>query len=314
MTEEEAVKILLNGIVSLIFLGFVILSLYKGIKVVPQSEEYVVERFGKFTRTLAAGLNFIVPFLDRVAFEVSILERQLPEFTISVITSDNVEVQLKATVFYRVVDAARSVYRIQDVDRALDTESTSIVRSAAGRLDLDSLQSSRESMNEEIARNLQKKAEEWGLNVTSTAITDVVVDDLTKEAQRQQLNADRERRAAIARAEGDKRAVELAAEAQLYEAEKNAEAIRVTADADAYAVRVKAEADAEQTRLVAAAIADDGQPAINFEVAKRQVEALGDVAASQNTKTVIVPTDIAQTLGSITALFESFQNRDQSAS
>ena len=105
-------------------------------------------------------------------------------------------------------------------------------------------------MNQEIGRNLQAKADEWGLNITSTAITDVEVDDETKKAQRQQLNAERERRAAIARAEGDKRAVELAAEAKLFEAQKEAEALRLTADAEAYAVRVKAEADAEQTRLV----------------------------------------------------------------
>ncbi|MFP6660231.1 MAG: SPFH domain-containing protein [Myxococcota bacterium] len=93
-------------------------------------------------------------------------------------------------------DAARSIYRIRDVDKALFTESTAIVRSAAGRLELDELQSSRESMNEEIGRNLQEKALEWGLEITSTAITDVIVDERTKDAQRQQLNAERERRAA----------------------------------------------------------------------------------------------------------------------
>ncbi len=293
------------GFASLFFLGLVILCVWKGINVVPQSEEYVVERFGKYTKTLKAGLNLIVPFLDRVAHKVSILERQLPEFSISAITKDNVEVELKATVFYRIIRAAKSVYRIQDVDRAIDTESTSIVRSAAGRLELDALQSSRESMNQEIAENLQKKAEEWGLNVTSTAITDVVIDDQTKGAQRQQLNADRERRAAIARAEGEKRSVELAADAELYAAEKKADAIRITADAEAYAIKAKAAADAEQTRVVAAAIADNGQPAINFEIAKRQVLALAEVASADNTKTIILPTNITEVLGSITTIFDS---------
>jgi regulator of protease activity HflC (stomatin/prohibitin superfamily) len=300
--SEEAVQLLLSGLVSLFFLGLIVAAVWKGINVVPQSEEYVVERFGKYTRTLNAGLNFIVPFLDRVAHKVSILERQLPEFVISVITKDNVEVQLKATVFYRVREAARSVYRIQNVDRALDTESTSIVRSAGGRLDLDSLQSSRESMNQEIATNLQKKADEWGLDITSTAITDVVIDDQTKDAQRQQLNADRERRAAVARAEGLKTSVELASDAELYQAQKQAEAIRITADAEAYAIKAKAEADAEQTRVVAAAIADNGQPAINFEIAKRQVAALSEIASGENTKTIILPTNITETLGSISGL------------
>jgi len=250
-------------------------------------------------------LNFIVPFLDQISRRISILERQLPEFTISVITKDNVEVKLKATVFYRVVDAAKSVYRIQDVDLAIDTEATSIVRSAAGRLDLDDLQSSRESMNEEIGENLQKKASEWGLMITSTAITDVLIDEQTKEAQRQQLNAEREKRASIAAAEGSKRSVELAADAVLYEADKKAEAIRITADAEAYAVKVKAGADAEQTRLVAQAIADNGQPAVDYEIMKRQVQAMSEVAAADNAKTVILPTNITQTLGAFTTVLET---------
>jgi len=300
--SEESIQLLLSALTSLFFLALVILSIWKGINVVPQSEEHVVERFGKYTRTLNAGLNFIIPFLDRVAHKTSILERQLPEFVISVITKDNVEVQLKATVFYRVTEAAQSVYRIQNVDRALDTEATSIVRSAGGRLDLDALQSSRESMNQEIATNLQKKAGEWGLDITSTAITDVVVDDQTKDAQRQQLNADRERRAAVAIAEGQKTSVQLASDAELYQAEKQAEAIRITADAEAYAIKAKAGADAEQTRVVAAAIADNGQPAINFEIAKQQVAALADVASGVNTKTIILPTNITETLGSISGL------------
>ena len=295
----------LPGVNVVLLVLFALVLLWRGVTVVPQSRVYVIERFGKYRRTLAAGLNLVVPFLDRVARRVSVLERQLPEFRISVITRDNVEVDLKATVFYRIVDAPRSIYRIRDVDSALHTEATSIVRSAAGRLELDELQSSREAMNEEIGRNLQSKADEWGLRITSTAITDVVVDDLTKTAQRQQLNAERERRAAIARAEGEKRAVELAAEAKLFEAQKEAEALRVAADAEAYAVRVKAEADAEETRLVARAIAEDGQPAVDFEVLKRQVDALARLAASANAKTIVVPTDVTGVIGSLQALAET---------
>ncbi len=295
------------GILVILIALFVLVVIKTGVKIVPQSEVYIVERFGKYTGTLRAGLNLLVPLLDKISYRLSILERQLPEFSISVITRDNVEVSLEATVFYRIVDGARSVYRIRDVDAALHTEASSIVRSAAGRLELDELQSSRESMNREIGSNLQAKSDEWGLEITSTAIVDVVVDEQTKTAQRQQLNAERERRAAIARAEGDKRAIELAAEAKLFEAQKEAEAIRVTADADAYAVRVRAEADAEQTRLIALAIADNGQPAINFEVLKRQVDALGQLASSSNTKTVVVPTDVTGVIGSLQLLAENFR-------
>lgn len=295
--------------IPLIIIGFVILTIYRGIKVVPQSEVYVIERFGRYTKTLQAGLSIIIPYLDRVAHKISILERLLPEFTISVITRDNVEVQVETTVFYRVVDASRTVYRISNVDQAIFTAASSIVRSAAGKLELDDLQSSREAMNQEIASNLQSAAEIWGIDITRTEITDIVVDDQTKGAQRQQLLAERERRATIARAEGEKRSVELAADATLYEAQKQADAVRIEADAQAYAVEVQAKADAEQTRLLAEAINNDGQPAIDFEIMKRQVLALGQLASAENAKTIVVPSNVTGVLGSLEALMESAKGR-----
>lgn len=292
-----------NGF-TLTFALLVLLLIYLGVKIVPQSEVYVIERFGKYTRTLGAGLNLIIPFLDRVAHRVSILERQLPEFTISVITRDNVEVQLETTVFYRITDAGRTVYRIRNLDDAIHTAASSIVRSAAGKLELDDLQSSREAMNKEIATFLQDAADVWGVDITRTEITDVIIDEQTKAAQRQQLNAERERRAVIARAEGDKRAIELAADAGLYEATKNAEAVRVEAEAEAYAIKIRAEAEAEQTRVIAAAIAKNGQPAVNFDILKRQVEAISHLAAGESAKTVILPSNITGVLGSLEAVMD----------
>ena len=299
----------LSSSVAILFTAVVILTLYLGIKIVPQSQVFVIERFGKYTKTLTAGLSIIVPYLDRVGYKVSILERQLPEFTISVITRDNVEVRLETTVFYRVVDASRSVYRIQDVGGAIHTAASSIVRSAAGKLELDDLQSSRESMNAEIATFLQEAAEIWGIEITRTEITDVIIDDQTKEAQRQQLNAERERRAAIARAEGEKRSIELAADAKLYEAEKIADAVRIEADASAYAIKINAEADAEQTRVIGEAIEKNGQAAVNFEIMKRQVEAIGMLASGESTKTIIMPTEVTGILGGLETLMSSIPKK-----
>ena len=301
----------LNAIISLIILGFVILTIYLGIKIVPQSNVYVIERFGKYSRTLNAGLSIIVPYLDKVAHKVSILERQLKEFTISVISKDNVEVKLESTVFYRITDASRSVYRIRDVESAINTAATSIVRSAAGRLELDELQSSRDSMNEEISTNLKEAAEVWGVDITRTEITDIIVDEETKKSQRQQLNAERTRRATIAEAEGEKQSVQLKAEAKLYEAQKEAEALKVTADAEAYSVKVKAQADADQTKLLAEAIAKNGQPAVNFEIMKRQVEAIGELASSNSSKTLIIPTEVTGVLGSIETLMNTIQKKNK---
>lgn len=273
----------------------------------PQSDVFVTERLGKYSRTLNAGLSVIIPFLDRVAHRVSILERQLDEQRISVITKDNVEVVLETRVFWRIVDASRTVYRIRDIDQALRTASASIVRSAAGKLELDDLQSSREAMNEEIAKNLHNAAEVWGIDITRTEITDIEVDEATKEAQRQQLNAERKRRATIAEAEGDKRSIELKAEAELFRAQKEADAVKLTADADAYAIKVKAEADAEQTTLLATAISKNGMPAIEFEISKRQVEASSELASSSNSKTLILPSNITEAIGGLTTILKTIK-------
>ena len=299
----ETIYLNLTIVALIIIATLIILKL--GIKVVSQSEVFVVERFGKYSRTLNAGLSLIIPFLDKVAHRVSVLERQLDEQRISVITKDNVEVILETRVFFRIVDASRTVYRIRDIDQALRTASASIVRSAAGKLELDELQSSREAMNEEIANNLHNAAEVWGIDITRTEITDVEVDDSTKEAQRQQLNAERKRRATIAEAEGEKRSIELKAEAELFKAQKEADGVRITADANAYSVRVKAEADAEQTKLLAAAIAKNGKPAVEFEVAKRQVDAISSLASSQNTKTIVLPAGVTNALGGLSAVLET---------
>lgn len=292
----------LGTILTLVFLVFAILVAYKSVAIVPQSEEFVVERFGRYRQTLAAGINVLIPFLDRVEHKVLVLERQLDAFDISVITRDNVEIVLETTVFFRIIDAAKSVYRIRDVPLALRTTAESIIRSAAGKLELDDIQSSRQQMNDEILKNLREAAEVWGLEITRSEITDVRVDEATKQAQRQQLNAERERRATVAKAEGERQRVELEADAQLYEATKQAEAIKLTADAEAYAVVKKAEADAEQTKVIAEAISNNGQPAIDFEILKRQVDAIGKLASSSNAKTIVLPTDVTKTVGGLATL------------
>jgi regulator of protease activity HflC (stomatin/prohibitin superfamily) len=301
----------LGVILTLVFLLFSLIVTVKSVAIVPQSQEYVVERFGRYRVTLSAGINLLVPFLDRIEHRVVVLERQLDAFNISVITRDNVEIVLETTVFFRVLDAAASVYRIRDVPLALRTTAESIIRSAAGKLELDEVQSSRQQMNEEILKNLRDAAEVWGLEITRSEITDVRVDEATKQAQRQQLNAERERRATVAKAEGDRQRVQLEADAQLYEATKAAEAIRLTADADAYAVIKKAEADAEQTRMIAEAISNNGQPAVDFEILKRQVDAIGMLAASGNAKTIVLPTDVTKTVGGLASLQEVLRSKSE---
>ncbi len=273
-----------------------VLTAIRGIQIVPQSHEYVVEQFGRYVRTLKAGLNFIVPVLNSVTHKVSILERQLEPQKISVITKDNVEIQLTTAVFFRIVDAAKSVYRISDVDQAVRTTITSIVRSTGGQMEFDEVQSRRDFINEQIRTSLSEACSVWGIEITRTEILDVMVDESTRTAMQQQLNSERERRAAVTKAEGERQAEQLRADAELYAAQKQAEARRVLADAEAYA-----------TTTVGQAIEKNGQPAINFEIIKQQIAGISQIAASPNSKLLVVPTDVTKSLGSIAVLLESLR-------
>ncbi|MDO9458567.1 MAG: SPFH domain-containing protein [Alphaproteobacteria bacterium] len=277
-------------------IGLLVLIALTGVKIVPQSQEYVVEQFGKYTVTLPAGLNFIVPVLNRVASKVSILERQLQPQQISVITKDNVEIHLTAAVFFRIIDAAKSVYRITDIDAAVKTTVTSIVRSTGGQMEFDEIQSKREFISEKIQASLSEACAIWGIDITRTEILDVSVDDATRLAMQQQLNAERERRAAVTKAEGDRQAQQLRADGDLYTAQKQAEARRVLADAEAYA-----------TTQVGTAIQASGQPAIDFEIMKQQIHSITDLAKSPNSKLLVIPTDVTKSLGGLAVLLETLR-------
>ena len=285
---------ILPGVIILVLLVLA----FSGIKVVPQSQEYVIEQFGKYTRTLSAGLHFIIPILNQVRHKVVILERQLEPQEISVITRDNVEIHLTTAVFFRIVDAAKCVYRIANVDQAVKTSVTAIVRSTGGQMEFDEVQSKRDYFNEQIREALTEACAVWGIEVTRTEVLDVSVDAATRSAMQQQLNAERERRAAVTRAEGDKQAQQLKADAEFYTAQKKAEARRVLAEAEAYA-----------TETVGNAIKANGQSALDFEIRKQQVAAMSDVAASPNSKLIVIPTDITKSLGSLSALLEGLSSR-----
>lgn len=267
-----------GNVVLLALAAILILALFLAVRVVPQSEKYVVERFGRLRAVLGPGLNFIMPFLDRVAHRISILERQLPSSRQDAITSDNVLVQVETSVFYRIVEPEKTVYRIRDVDGAIATTVAGIVRSEIGMMELDAVQSNRGQLIARIRDSLADMVDDWGIEVTRVEILDVNLDEATRAAMLQQLNAERARRALVTEAEGRKRAVELAADADLYAAEQAAKARRIGADAEAYA-----------TGVVAQAIAANGLEAAQYQVALKQVEALAAVGAGEGRQTVLLP-------------------------
>jgi len=284
-----------SNLVYIALAAFIILCILLGVRIVPQSEKYVVERFGRLRSVLGPGINFIVPFLDRVAHRISILERQLPNASQDAITADNVLVQVETSVFYRIIEPEKTVYRIRDVDAAIATTVTGIVRAEIGKMELDEVQSNRAQLIATIKASVEDAVENWGIEVTRAEILDVNLDAATRAAMLQQLNAERERRAQVTRAEGQKRAVELNADAELYAAEQAAKARRVQADAEAYA-----------TGVVAEAIAANGLEAAQYQVALKQVEALQAMGASTGSQTVIVP---AAALDAFTDAFRLLKGR-----
>ena len=225
--------------------AFLLLAIWMGVRIVPQSEKHVVERFGRLRAVLGPGINFIIPFLDKVAHKISILERQLPTASQDTITRDNVLVQVDTSVFYRITEPEKTVYRIRDVDAAIATTVAGIVRANIGQMDLDGVQANRDQLIQTIKASVLDSVDDWGIEVTRAEILDVNLDQATRDAMLQQLNAERERRAQVTRAEGSKRSVELNADAELYAAEQAAKARRVLADAEAYATGVVAKVISE---------------------------------------------------------------------
>ena len=275
-----------GNILLLLLAAFIIICILAGVRIVPQSEKFVVERFGRLRAVLGPGINFIVPFLDRVAHKISVLERQLPAMSQDAITSDNVLVQVETSVFYRITEPEKTVYRIRDVDGAISTTVAGIVRSEIGRMELDQVQANRTGLILAIQEQLAAQVDEWGIEVTRAEILDVNLDAATRAAMLQQLNAERARRAQVTEAEGKKRAVELSADAELYAAEQIAKARRISADAEAYA-----------TGVVAKAIAANGLEAAQYQVALKQVEALNKLGESAGSNTILVPANALEAFG-----------------
>jgi regulator of protease activity HflC (stomatin/prohibitin superfamily) len=284
--QQELFALLTGNVVTLALAVFVIVTIFKGVKIVPQSEKYVVERLGRLRSVLGPGISFIVPFLDVVRHKISILERQLPSASQDAITADNVLVQVETSVFYRIIEPEKTVYRIRDVDAAIATTVAGIVRSGIGRMELDEVQSNRQQLISQIKVQVEDAVDDWGIEVTRAEILDVNLDEATREAMLQQLNAERARRAQVTEAEGTKRSVELNADAELYATEQAAKARRISADAEAYA-----------TAVVAEAIKVNGIEAAQYQVALKQVEALSEMGKGEGKQTIVLPSSAIEAFG-----------------
>ncbi|WP_425506319.1 SPFH domain-containing protein [Sulfitobacter maritimus] len=284
--ETILIGLLEHNLALLLLALLVVILILKSVKIVPQSEQHVIERFGRLRAVLGPGINMIVPFIDNVAHKISILERQLPTASQDAITRDNVLVQVDTSVFYRITEPEKTVYRIRDVDSAISTTVAGIVRAEIGKMDLDEVQANRSQLITTIKASVEDAVDSWGIEVTRAEILDVNLDAATRAAMMQQLNAERARRAQVTEAEGSKRAVELAAEAELYASEQTAKARRVLADAEAYA-----------TQVVATAINENGLAAAQYQIALKQVDALNAMGKGSGNQTIVVPAQALEAFG-----------------
>ncbi|OIR03033.1 modulator of FtsH protease HflK [mine drainage metagenome] len=268
-------------------LVFAAVTLAKGVRMVPQGEEWIVERLGKYSSTLAPGLNILVPYLDRVAYKLVTKDIILDVQEQEVITRDNAVILINAIAFIKITDPIKAVYGVTDFSEAIRNMIMTTLRSIAGDMDLDQALSSRDKIKARLRESIADEAIDWGLTVKSVEIQDIKPSESMVRAMEAQASAERERKAMVTKAEGTKQSAILQAEARLEAAKRDAEA-QVTL----------AEASAEAIRRVAAAIGDQDAP-MRYMLGERYLAAMGRLAESGNAKTVVLPADIQESLAGI---------------
>jgi regulator of protease activity HflC (stomatin/prohibitin superfamily) len=266
---------------------FVAVTIAKGVRIVPQGEEWIVERLGKYHGTLHPGLNVIVPYLDQVRYKLITKDIILDVQEQEVITKDNAVILTNAIAFIKVTDPIKAVYGVTDFSEAIRNMIMTTLRSIIGEMQLDEALSNRDKIKARLRESIADEAIDWGLTVKSVEIQDIKPSESMQRAMEAQASAERERKAMVTKAEGNKQATILNAEAQLEAARLNAEA-QVTL----------AEASAEAIKRVTQAIGTEEAP-MRYMLGEKYISAISNLARSDNAKTVLIPADIQETLRGI---------------
>ena len=269
-------------IVVVAILIFVAVTVWKGVRIVPQGEEWIVERLGKFTETLQPGLSIIIPYLDKVAYRVVTKDIILDVPQQEVITKDNAVIITNAIAFIKVTDPIKAVYGIVDFAEAIRNLVQTTLRSITGEMELDQALSSREKIKARLKEMISDEAIDWGLTIKSVEIQDIKPSDSMVKSMEMQAAAERERKAAVTRAEGEKQAMILEAEGRLESAKRDAVAQVALAESSALAIQ-----------KVAHAVVDRDAPML-FLLGEKYIHAIEKVAASQNSKVVLLPGDLQE--------------------
>ena len=289
-------------VIGAVFLAIVVLI--SAVKVVPQGNEFTVERWGRYTRTLVPGLQFLVPVADRVGAKINMMETVLDVPSQEVITKDNAVIQSDGVVFYQVIDAAKSAYEVRNLERAILNLTMTNIRTVMGSMDLDELLSQRDSINTRLLHVVDDATAPWGIKVTRIEIKDITPPRDLVEAMARQMKAEREKRANVLDAEGFRQAEVLKAEGEKRSQVLAAEGRRAAAFLDAEARERSGEAEAKATQMVSDAIAKGDVNALNYFVAQQYVAALAKFAESDQQKTFFLPMDSASVIGAIGGIAE----------
>ena len=292
------------GSVIFLFVGLAIAVVFMGFKVVPQGSQWTVERFGRYTNTLKPGLNIIVPVMDRIGHKLSVMETVLDIPPQEVITADNATVQIDAICFFQVINAAQAAYEVNNLTHAIRNLVQTNIRTVLGSMELDAMLSQRDAINERLLRTVDEATAPWGIKITRIEIKDISPPADLMAAMSGQMKAERIKRAQILEAEGLRAAAILTAEgkkqAQILEAEGERQAAFLEAEARERA----AGAEAEATRMVSAAIAAGNVQALNYFVAQKYIDALGQLASADNSKVVLMPLEASQMIGAVGGIGE----------
>lgn len=289
-------------VIAIVILAVVLL--FQGVKSVAQGMEYTVERFGRYTKTLAPGLHFIVPFIDKIGAKMNMMETVLDVQSQEVITKDNAMISADGVVFFQVLDAAKAAYEVNDLERAILNLTMTNIRTVMGSMDLDELLSQRDKINAQLLSVVDDATTPWGVKVTRIEIKDIQPPRDLVEALSRQMKAERLKRAAILDAEGVKQSEILKADGEKQATILEAEGRKEAAFRDAEARERSAEAEAKATTMVSSAINAGDINAINYFVANNYIKALENIGSAPNEKLVFMPLEASSVIGAIGGITE----------